>query len=85
VDLSEGTIVIVIINVVAWAVQFAAIKTDTSWIKKRLSAGDKTLRVHERRLNTHQSRIAAIQSGCEARHPSATFPPVENGMHDGGE
>ena len=80
--LSEGTWVVLAINLVFVIVQFAVLKNDTSWIKNRLCAGNERLNRHERRLNNHQASIASIVSGCQARHPGATFPPVGNHQGD---
>ena len=81
-QLSEGTIVTVLLNLVFWGVQFAVLKTDTNWIKKSLVNGDKKFRIHERRLSSHQAQITSIKSNCMAKHPGTVFPQVENG---GGE
>lgn len=77
--LSEGTTIILGLNLIGWIVQFAVIKNDTSWIKKRLSHGDEKLERHDDRLNIHQAEIASIKSGCKARHPGTVFPSVNNG------
>ena len=82
-NLSDGSIVTIAIATIAWVVQFAVLKNDTNWIKKSLTQGDRKMRHHSRRLNTHQSKIAALQSGCISRHPGTTFPSVENGGNEG--
>ncbi len=78
-QLTEGTVVTVLLNLVFWGVQFAVLKTDTNWIKKSLISGDRKFRVHGRRLNTHQSEITSLKSNCMAKHPGTVFPQVENG------
>ena len=76
-EISTPIIIIVVTNVVAWAVQFAALKTDTKWIKSRLKQGDKTLDQHGRILSSHRAQIAEIKGACSIRH-GQQFNPIGN-------
>jgi hypothetical protein len=73
--LSEPVVIALVVNGVAWLIQFVALKTDTRWIKDRLKKGDRTLDRHARILSSHRSQIAEIKGVCSTRH-GTVFSPV---------
>ena len=82
----SGTHVILAVagNLIVWLGQFVALKTDMSWIKRRMRAGDARFKDQEekeeqqdKQISRHRAEISAIKTACTSHH--GTVFPAEGG------